>query len=53
MKRLFDFTTALAALLLLCLPLIALALVVRRKLGSPVFFTQARPGLHGQPFEMV
>ena len=53
MKRLFDFTTALAALLLLCLPLIALALVVRRKLGSPVFFTQVRPGLHGKPFEMV
>lgn len=53
MKRLFDFTTALVALLLLCLPLIALAVVVRRKLGRPVFFTQVRPGLHGKPFKMV
>ncbi len=26
---------------------------VRRKLGSPVFFRQQRPGLHGKPFEMV
>ena len=53
MKRLFDFLVALLALLLLALPLLVLALLVRRKLGSPVFFRQVRPGLHGQPFEMV
>ena len=53
MKRLFDITAALAALLLLCLPLLALTLLVRRKLGSPVFFTQMRPGLQGKPFLMV
>ncbi|BDB71961.1 sugar transferase [Comamonas thiooxydans] len=28
-------------------------MVIRRKLGSPVFFRQLRPGLHGKPFEMV
>jgi lipopolysaccharide/colanic/teichoic acid biosynthesis glycosyltransferase len=33
--------------------LLVLALVVRRKLGSPVLFRQTRPGLHGRPFEMV
>ena len=53
MKRLFDFLLALLALLLLALPLVVLALLVRRKLGSPVLFRQTRPGLHGQPFEMV
>ena len=53
MKRLFDFLVALLALLLLALPLLVLALLVRRKLGSPVLFRQVRPGLHGQPFEMV
>ncbi|MBW7832177.1 MAG: sugar transferase [Simplicispira suum] len=53
MKRLFDFTAALLALLLLCLPLLALTLLVRRKLGHPAFFRQVRPGLHGKPFEMV
>ena len=41
------------ALLLLCLPLAVLTLLVRRKLGHPAFFRQVRPGLHGQPFEMV
>lgn len=52
-KRFFDFSAALFGLLLLALPLLLLALLVRRKLGSPVFFRQVRPGLHGQPFEMV
>ena len=53
MKRLFDITAALVALLLLALPLLALTWLVRRKLGRPAFFRQVRPGLHGQPFEMV
>ena len=53
MKRLFDITAALAALLLLALPLALLTWQVRRKLGSPAFFRQVRPGMHGQPFEMV
>ena len=26
---------------------------MRRKLGSPVFFRQVRPGMNGEPFEMV
>ena len=52
-KRFFDFSAALFGLLVLALPLLLLALLVRRKLGSPVFFRQVRPGLHGQPFEMV
>ncbi|WP_318651950.1 sugar transferase [Pseudomonas sp. PDM11] len=35
-------------------PLIGiLALCIRRKLGSPVIFSQMRPGMHGKPFEMV
>lgn len=53
MKRFFDFLVALLAMLLLALPLLLLALLVRRKLGSPVLFRQVRPGLRGQPFEMV
>ena len=53
MKRLFDITAALVALLLLALPLLALTWLVRRKLGRPAFFRQVRPGMHGQPFEMV
>lgn len=53
MKRLFDITVPALALLLLALPLLLLIWLVRRKLGSPVFFRQVRPGLNGLPFEMV
>lgn len=51
-KRMFDLALAAPALSLL-LPLIALlSLLVRIKLGSPVFFRQLRPGLRGAPFEI-
>ena len=53
MKRLIDLLLATLALLLLCVPLLFLIRQVRRKLGSPVFFRQTRPGLHGKPFNMV
>lgn len=53
MKRLFDFILALFGVLALALPLLILVWLLRRKLGSPVFFRQVRPGLHGKPFEMV
>jgi lipopolysaccharide/colanic/teichoic acid biosynthesis glycosyltransferase len=52
MKRLFDITVSFVALCLLALPLAVLALMVRTKLGSPVLFSQRRPGLHGKPFKM-
>lgn len=53
MKRVFDLMTATVLLLLLSPILLAVALLVRLKLGSPVLFRQKRPGLRGQPFEMV
>lgn len=53
MKRLFDLLASAMGLLLLAVPLSLLAWQVRRKLGSPVLFTQVRPGLHGKPFRMV
>lgn len=53
MKRVFDFVAASLALLLLALPLLALAWLIRSKLGSPVLFCQVRPGLYGKPFTMV
>lgn len=53
MKRVFDLLAAALGLLLMAVPLALLAWQVRRKLGSPVLFTQVRPGLHGKPFRMV
>ena len=53
MKRFFDFVVAFLGLLVLALPLLILIIMIRRKLGSPVFFRQVRPGLGGAPFEMV
>lgn len=53
LKRLFD----LAVVLLLApfwLPLLALLMVlVAVRLGRPVFFTQERPGLNGEPFTLL
>jgi len=37
----------------LALPLLMLTWLVRRKLCRPVFFRQIRPGLNGQPFQML
>ena len=41
-------------LLIVLLPILLLAmLVVRLKMGAPVFFRQQRPGKDGKPFEMI
>jgi lipopolysaccharide/colanic/teichoic acid biosynthesis glycosyltransferase len=53
MKRLFDLFASGLALLLLSPVILVTALLIRIKLGSPVLFRQMRPGLHGQPFQMV
>jgi len=53
MKRVFDLLLAAFGLLALALPLLMLTWLVRRKLGSPVFFRQIRPGLNGKPFQML
>lgn len=53
MKRVFDSALAFLALLSLFPVIAVLALSVRCALGSPVLFRQLRPGLHGQPFEMI
>ncbi len=53
MKRLFDISVSLTSILIFALPLLLLVYLVRSRLGSPVFFTQVRPGLNGEPFRMV
>ena len=52
MKRFFDFSIALGASVALLPVFIVTAILVRYKLGAPVFFKQKRPGIHGKPFIM-
>lgn len=53
MKRVFDILVAIAALFILCVPMLVIAWMVRMRLGSPVLFQQVRPGCYGEPFKMV
>jgi lipopolysaccharide/colanic/teichoic acid biosynthesis glycosyltransferase/glycosyltransferase involved in cell wall biosynthesis len=52
-KRGFDLIVASVALVVLTPVLMAVALLVRLVMGSPVFFRQARPGQAGRLFTLV
>jgi sugar transferase EpsL len=49
-KRLFDMIFSLLAILLLSPILLLIAILVRLFLGSPILFTQQRPGYRGRAF---
>ncbi|ASK26855.1 sugar transferase [Neisseria chenwenguii] len=52
-KRLFDILAASFGLVLLSPVFLILVYLIRKNLGSPVFFTQERPGKDGKPFKMI
>lgn len=49
-KRIFDLFATLLGLLILSPFILLTALLVRLFLGSPILFSQKRPGYKGQPF---
>lgn len=51
-KRPQDFLCALLATIVLSPVLIVVAILVRLKLGSPILFTQERPGRNGKVFKL-
>lgn len=51
-KRIVDVVLASGALAVLSPLMLGVAAMVRFKLGRPVLFRQARPGLNGEVFEM-
>ena len=53
MKRIFDFFISLTVIILFSPLFIIVALLIRFKLGSPIFFRQQRPGFEGKPFYMI
>ena len=52
LKRVMDFTLVLVAIIIFSPVLLIVALLVRIKLGSPILFTQERPGKNEKIFRM-
>jgi exopolysaccharide biosynthesis polyprenyl glycosylphosphotransferase len=52
-KRVLDFAGAIGLLILLSLPLLVVALLIRISSPGPVLFRQQRSGLNGKPFTML
>jgi len=52
-KRPCDIVVSLLALVILSPVFVVLFFLIRMKLGTPVFFTQTRPGVDGKPFKMI
>lgn len=52
-KRWLDLASSFMGIVLLAPVLILLMILIRIKLGGPVFFTQNRPGLGAKVFKMV
>ena len=51
-KRAFDIAASALALILLAPIMLAIALLIRLTLGSPVLFVQARPGMNAEIFHL-
>ena len=51
-KRLIDFILSACAILVLGIPLLIVAVLIKYKLGAPVLFKQRRPGKDGKIFEI-
>lgn len=53
MKRIFDLFVSLCLLIIFSPIILITGALVRFKLGSPIIFTQDRPGLDGKIFKMM
>jgi lipopolysaccharide/colanic/teichoic acid biosynthesis glycosyltransferase len=51
-KRALDIVLASTGLVVLAPVVLGLAVAIRLNMGSPVVFSQLRPGLHGRPFRI-
>lgn len=52
-KRIMDICGSLAGLIILSPILLVVAIIVRLTMGSPIIFTQIRPGLNQKPFKII
>ncbi len=51
-KRMMDILGASVGLIAFAPLILGIAVATRWQLGSPIFFRQLRPGLHGKPFQL-
>lgn len=51
-KRIFDLILTILAMVVLLPVCVIISLIVRIKIGAPIFFVQNRPGFKARPFEM-
>ena len=49
-KRLLDLAGAILATGIAAIPMMAIAVLIRKRMGSPVLYRAVRPGLNGTPF---
>jgi len=52
LKRMLDFVLSMLSIIILLPVMLIVALLVKVNLGSPIIFTQQRPGLHGKIFTL-
>lgn len=52
-KRATDVVAASAGIIASAVPMAAVAILIRWKIGAPILFRQERPGLHGRPFTVL
>jgi lipopolysaccharide/colanic/teichoic acid biosynthesis glycosyltransferase len=52
-KRLLDCLLTILVLIIMCIPMLIIAFMVRWKIGGPAFFSQLRSGFGGTPFLIV
>lgn len=52
-KRLADLTGATVGLAIAAIPMMAIAGVIRQRMGPPVLYRVRRPGLHARPFVLL
>ena len=53
MKRIIDIIISLSLLILLIPLILFFCLLIKLTMGSPIFFTQERPGLNGKLFKII
>ena len=51
-KRVFDYLLTIPGMVVIAPVIVLTTLLVRIKIGTPVLFTQDRPGLYGKPFRI-